>query len=252
MKKDMDYSKLGNDLVKLEKLEEKKEENVATSSTTEDVKTNIRGMSEGEKASSRVVTTLVRKALCNVISRGSSRWLGWKMEGYTERVDNDPVVVDAFHTVSEKRIPKIIVHSPEITTVVGLGSHAYATHVSNSALAKSAKEFNDTVPVKVEDETVYATEEDFPIDIAVHASQTTSSIPGKTVVDIDVDDFGFKNQDGEFVEAPRSVMDSLFTGRKRPNRTTPPVKRVYKKRKLNETSLSADDNFPGKEYEEFE
>lgn len=233
--KDMDYGKLGSDLEKLEKIEEKREESVAVESSasgSDGNKTALKDMTEGQKASARVVTTLCRKAVCKGIANGASRYLGWKMEGYTERVDKDPVVVDAFHAMAEKRIPNIVVNSPEIATVIGLGSHAYATHHANTYAVKTETDATPepAVTVKIEEDTIeYASEQDFPIDISVHdTSAPKFNAPDTT---LNVDDFGFKNQEGEFVEAPKSIMDGNVTGIKRyvtasyPNLKNPPRKR---------------------------
>ena len=235
----MDYSKLGNNLVKLEKIEEKKEEdtvlNAGVSSGTS-IKPEIREMTDSQRSSSRVFTGFVRKGFCAAVEKFATATLKWKMDGYSERVDNDPIVVEAFHTTAEKRIPAVLVASPEAITVCGLTAHAYATNRINKEKEAQKKTDDEIVhPVKTEDdEPVYATEEDFPIDIGVHDST-------KPVVDVDVDDFGFKNSDGEFVEAPKSIMDSLFTGRKRQRTKSsePKEKRAYKKKKTTNT-LSED------------
>jgi hypothetical protein len=219
----MNYDNLGESLTKMERVEEDAENDAATGTKTasSDAKSS-RPLPDGHKTPSKVATTGIRKVICAGISKLASRYGGYKMDGYTERVDNDTILCDAFHTVAEKRVPSIALYSPECVTVFGMYGHAHATHQSNvkkEAGSQSRTEYRATpedginiVEVGPTSDqpapppTVYPTEDMFPIDISVH---------GETVAaEIDPDKFGFQDRDGNEVEAPRSVVTPL-TGRKR-------------------------------------
>lgn len=234
----MEYSALGNDLTKLEKIEEKKEEDTATGKpAAEAAKVELSAMTEGQRKCAAVFSTLFRRAVCKGIEKTAKDLAGWDLQGYTERVDGDPIVCDSFHTVTEKRLPRALIASPEVIVVTGLASHAHAARQENLRKKKETEPvFNNDITsdgaIIVDDNTAepsYVDVSDYPIDIEVHEKKPT----------IDPDDFYLRNQDGQQAEQPKSVFSALTQGRKR-KRPSPLVdeekkettKRQRKRRKL--------------------
>lgn len=234
----MEYSDLGNDLVKLEKIEERKEEDTATGKPAADAaRSELSAMTEGQRRCSAVFSTLFRRAVCKGIEKTARDLAGWDLQGYTERVDGDPIVCESFHVVTEKRLPRALIASPEVIVVTGLASHAHAARQDNLRKKKENEPTynNDNATddaVIVDDapqDPEYVDVSDYPIDIEVHEKKPT----------INPDDFYLRNQDGEQVEQPKSVFSALTEGRKR-KRPSPTVeegkkdvvKRQRKRRKL--------------------
>lgn len=220
----MDYNNLGDKLVKMEQADEKREDDVAAG-----IKTPSSGKSdipspESYKPTSRIVTTGLRKVVCKGIDTMATRFAKWKMDGYTERVDKDPILCDAFHVVAEKRAPAIITQAPETVVVVGLVGHAYAVNESNkkkeagesSYTQYSASPEDGINVVDISTDThvpappgpIYAAEDLYPIDLSIHGEAITQP----TV--INPSEFGFRDRDGQMVNAPASVIVPL-TGKKR-------------------------------------
>lgn len=232
----MEYAALGNDLVKLEKIEERKEEETATGKPAADaIKSELSGMTEGQRRCSAVFSTLFRRAVCRGIEKTARDLAGWDLQGYTERVDGDPIVCESFHVVTEKRLPRALIASPEVIVVTGLASHAHATRQDN--LKKTGvhgpvfnNDTDDAVVVDSEpEEPEYVDVSEYPIDIEVHEKKPT----------INPDDFYLRNQEGEQVDQPKSILSALNTGRKRKRASSvndgepkDVVRRQRKKRKL--------------------
>lgn len=235
----MDYAALGNDLVKLEKIEERKEEDAVTGKPSVDAaKAELSAMTEGQRRCSAVFSTLFRRAVCKGIEKTARGIAGWDLEGYTERVDGDPIVCESFHVVTEKRLPRALIASPEVIVVTGLASHVHAARQSNLKKKKTegpvfdGDQSTDDAVVVDDDpaEPEYVDVSDYPIDIEVHEKKP----------EINPDDFYLRNQEGEKVEQPKSILSTLNIGRKRKGRPLTSedkkdiVKRQRKRRKLEE------------------
>lgn len=217
----MDYGKLGLDLVKAEKENEKNEEAVADKAPVVAAKPTSAPsaiLSDSQRKCTRVVTSMLRRAVCNGVAKTLNQALRWDMDGFARRVDDDAAVCDAFDAVAEKRLPGAFISSPEIIVTGGFIKHAIETKNANA----TKKTYADTTatPVVVGDDV-------FEVDIDPHAPNTNIVRPplhDALAVDVDTSEFGFKNSEDEFVDPPRSVLDSLFTGRKRPrSRVTQPL-----------------------------
>lgn len=246
----MDYSKLGVDLVKIEKIEEKKEEDAVAGKTddTGSSKPASAALTPPQRECARAVSSFIRRGLCNGIAKTTASVLRWKMDGYADRVDSDPIVCDAFHAVAEKHLPRAIVASPEAVAGVGLFSHAAATHAANVAkeraerAAELSMSYADYAPVN---DGIYVSADEYAeLSDSVASSPVVHrpSIYDDSVADIDIDDFGFKNKEGEFVDPPKSIMDSLLTGRKRGPRGPRKQKETQPRKKRQKKNNDVDDS----------
>lgn len=221
----MDYDKLADTLIKMEKADERLDGDAGASASKPTVEKKLDPVSqEAVRKTSRVVTTAFRKMVCKGIDNVATRVANWDMEGYTERVDADELLCDAFHTTTEKHLPSVMVKSPEVVVAFGLVGHAYVTKETNkrrkNGLSTETR-FSATpeegvnivtetvnVPSTVPPPTAFVPVDDFDIDLSVHGE----AVPSKNA--INVDDFGFKNTQGEWTNPPASVLVPM-TGRKR-------------------------------------
>lgn len=136
----MEYENLSKQLEEIEKRAEEEEENAAPNQKKPDSGSagSHKNTAPSAAAVSRTVTTGIRRVVCSGISKIAEALFRWDMTGYSDRVDKDEILCDAFHTVAEKRAPAIITQSPEAVVVIGLSGHAYATGRSNREKARES------------------------------------------------------------------------------------------------------------------
>lgn len=210
----MDYDQISKEIENDERSAEAKIGAPATPST--EPKTSNKGTELSDKAS-RTVTTGIRKMICKGIGKIAEQVGKWNMEGYTERVDADELVCDAFHVAANKRAPALITKSPELVVVFGLASHAMITNSVNKAKAEgrpdptvrnsSWSNPNDPRPHGIGKPPVNFPPEPVEIDISVHGEPVNENR------------FHFASPDGEMVDPPASVLvPPLVTARRRGRR----------------------------------